>query len=132
MSKKKADLPPFSSYISGVCKMMESAVKDYSWNLDEVHRMEQLTQDYLHKLELDDIGYAERAKIATKLQGCRRMRRNYKDMVEVLEPLVMFLDSDKGRNMINLLREALGKTRKIESRMENRVYFPRVLKDDPI
>ena len=45
----------------------------------------------------------------------------------MLEPLVQFLESDKGKNLLNLMREALGKTRKVEERLETRTYVPRVL-----
>ena len=57
------------------------------------------------------------------------MRRGCKDTVEVLEPLVDFLESDKGKNFLNLLREVLGNTRKAERRTEARVYIPRVLEE---
>ena len=106
---------------------MENAQKDYAWNYDEVNRMDRLTQDYLHKLELDNLDYKERAKVATQLAHCRQQRRECKDTVEVLEPLVQFLESDKGKNLLNLMREALGKTRKVEERLETRTYVPRVL-----
>ena len=60
MSKKKVDLTPkFSDCISECCSMMENAKKDYDWNCAEVKRMEMLTQDYLHKLELDGLDYKE-------------------------------------------------------------------------
>lgn len=78
-------------------------------------------------MELDGLDYKERAKVATALAKCRQQRRNCKDTVEVLEPLVQFLESDKGKNLYNLVREALGKTRKVEERMETRKYVPRVL-----
>lgn len=124
---KKCSAPKFSSVISDFVKMMEDASKDYAWNYEEVNRMDRLTQDYLHKLELDNIAYKERAKIATQIAKCRQARRECKDTVEVLKPLVEFLESDRGKNLYNLVREALGKTRKVEERMETRVYFPRVL-----
>ena len=129
MPKKPPTIPPFSQNISAVCELMDAAVKDYAWSGDQVHRMDELTQDYLHKLELDGLDYSERAKVATKITKCRQLRRAHKDTCEILEPLVQFLNSDKGRNMINLLREALGKTRRAESRMENRTYYPRVLRE---
>lgn len=110
--------------------MMDNAVKDHAWSREEVNRMDRLTQDLLHQLELDGLDYGERAKVATKLMQCRQLRREHKDTVEILEPLVQFLDSDKGKNMMNLLREALGRTRKVEERMENRTYHPRVLNDN--
>lgn len=106
---------------------MDSAQKDYAWNYEQVGRLDRLTQDYLHKLELENLDYRERAKVATALANCRRQRRECKDTVEVLEPLVQFLESDKGKNLLNLVREALGKTRRVEERMETRTYVPRVL-----
>lgn len=131
MSNKRKSRPPqFSESISGFCRLMEDAKKDYTWNYNEVNRMDKLTQDYLHKLELDELDYKERAKIATQLTKCRKARRACKDTVEVLEPLVQFLESDKGKNLLNLVREALGKTRKVEERMETRTYIPRVLQSE--
>lgn len=131
MSKQqKNTAPQFSQLISSFCKLMEDAKSDYSWNFSEVNRMDRLTQDYLHKLELEDLDYKERAKVATQLAKCRQMRRACKDTVEVLEPLVQFLESDKGKNLLNLVRETLGKTRKVEERMETRTYVRRVLEDD--
>lgn len=131
MSKKQV-VPSFSHTISGVCKMMDDAIKEYNWSIDQLQKMDALTQDYLHKIELEDIGYAERAKIATKLQDCRRQRRAYKDTIEVLDPLVTWLDSDRGKSLYNLLREVLGKTRKAEERMKTRKYYTRVLNEEAI
>ena len=127
MAVKTEQMPKFSQAISASIMMMDFAVKDYVWSREQVGQMDKLTQDYLHALELDGLDYAERAKVATKLQQCRQLRRAHKDTAEILEPLVQFIESDKGKNMLNLLREALGKTRTAEGRMETRVYHPRVL-----
>lgn len=130
MSIKKQDKnPQFSTYISEFCNVLTKARGDYDWNKDEVNRLDRLTQDYLHKLELEGLSYNERAKVATRLARCRQLRRASKDTVEILEPLIQFLESDKGRGMINILREALGKTRKVEERMENRTYRYKVLEE---
>lgn len=120
----------FSEKISAVCKMLEQSVKDYEWSLSEVSRLEALQQDYLHMLELGGLKYAERAKVATKLSKCRIERRVNKDTAQTLEPLVQYMKSERGRQLLNLLREVLGKTRRIENRMQTRVYHPRVLSDD--
>ena len=129
---KKKRTKQLSPYISSVCRMMDDAVKDYEWNKSEVSRTDKLTQDYLHMLELNDLDYGKRAKLATQLKNCRQLRRWHKDTVEILEPLITYLESERGKNFVNLLREVLGKTRKAESRMENRVYYPRVLDVSPI
>lgn len=114
--------PSFSTYISDFCNMVNAAKSDYEWNREEVNRLDKLTQDYLHMLELDGLDYKERAKVATQISKTRQTRRASKDTTEILEPLIQFLDSDKGRNMMNLMREVLGKTRKVEERMSNRTY----------
>lgn len=125
--RNKCSAPRFSDAIGELIELLEDAKKDYYWNADEVNRLNGLQQDLLHKLELDGLKYGERAKVATKLMRCRKDRRESKDMVRVLEPLVKFLESDKGKNMINLMKEVLGKTRRVEKDMENRVYVPREL-----
>lgn len=121
MTRKKKS-PQFSACISNFCQMANQAIRDYEWNQTEVERLNRLTQDYLHKLELEDADCKERSKTATQLARCRQLRRQSKDTVEILEPFVTFLNSDKGRNVMNLMREALGKTRRVEERMVDRVY----------
>ena len=119
--------PQFSKTISDFCDFLTGAQHDYTWNYDMVGEMDRLTQDYLHALELDNLDYGERAKVATKLAQCRQERREHKDTVKILEPLVRYLDTEKGKQLFNLLREVLGKTRKVEEIMEIRTYHPRVL-----
>lgn len=123
---KKKESPAISERISVFCNFLDEAQKGYLYHSEQVHRLELLTQDYLHSLELDGLKYEERAKLATRLSRCRQERRQHKDMVQLLEPIVDFLESDKGKAGINQLREVLGKTRKVEKRMVERTYFPRV------
>lgn len=78
-------------------------------------------------MELDGLKYEERVKIAAQLAKCRQERREHKDTTMILEPLVQYLKTDRGRKLVNLLRKVLGKARKAEEKMENRVYYPRVL-----
>lgn len=124
---KQNERPKFSDTISAFLKLMDDVQKDYIYNSEQVTRMNKLTQDYLHSLELDGLDYKGRARVATQLTKTRQARRNHKDMVEVLEPIVLFLDSEKGKQLINLMREVLGKTRKVEGYLEHRRYIPRVL-----
>lgn len=125
-----SDKPQFSVCLSNFLNLITEAQRDYQWNYDEVNRLDRLTQDYLHQLELDGLDYRGRAKVATQIKDCRQLRRASKDTVEVLEPLMEFINSDKGKNLLNLLRETLGKTRRAEQNMETRSYRRRVLQDD--
>lgn len=126
----KNSKPQFSENIGNFCKMLEEVKQDYNWNYDEVNKLEKLTQDYLHKLEFGGLTYKERAKIATQLSICRQQRRASKDTVETLRPLIDFLESDKGKNFSNTLKDVLGQTRKIEEKMEYRTYRNRVLDEN--
>lgn len=125
-----SDKPQFSVCLSNFLNLITEAQRDYQWNYDEVNRLDRLTQDYLHQLELDGLDYRGRAKVATQIKDCRQLRRASKDTVEVLEPLMEFINSDKGKNLLNLLRETLGKTRRVEQYMETRSYRRKVLQED--
>ena len=123
----KAKCPQFSDCIREFCSIVAEAKQDYDWNREEVNRLDRLTQDYLHKLELEGLNYGERAKVATQLARCRQLRRESKDTVEILEPFIEFIESEKGKQTMNLMREALGRTRKVEDRMDTRTYRYKVL-----
>lgn len=127
MASKRITPPRFSQTLTDFCKLLETVQRDYTWNYNEVGRLDKLTQDYLHSLELDGLDYKQRAKVATQLKICRQERRRCKDTVELLEPCVQFLDSDRGKTFFNFMREVLGKTRRVEERTGMRMYAPRVL-----
>ena len=109
---------------------MAQAQRDYTWNEEQVAYFNGLQEDLLHQIELDNLNYKDRARVATQLMKCRQSRRESKDTVRALQPLVEFLDSDKGKQLANLMKEVLGRTRKVEKQMENRVYVPRVLYEE--
>ena len=77
MTTQKTENPKFSETISSFLTMMDNAVLDYEWNKAEITRMDQLTQDYLHKLELDleNMTRSQRATLSNQLAQCRRDRR---------------------------------------------------------
>ena len=68
---------------------------------------------------------AQRNKLATRYQKERIKRRVAKDELRVNEPLINFLDSDIGKQAYNQLTQVLGKIRKDEQRMKERVYEKR-------
>lgn len=130
MPKVKKQLPKFSGSIEAFLALMEQAQRDYTWNEEQVAYFNGLQEDLLHQIELNNLNYKNRARVATQIMKCRQSRRESKDTVRALQPLVEFLDSDKGRQLTNLMKEVLGRTRKVEKQMENRVYVPRVLNEE--
>lgn len=110
----------FLGFLSGV-------TEDYKHSQEEVRLLEELTQDYMHKLELQDHTYHERARIASALRQCRIDRRVHKDRITVLDPIVQCLTSDKGKLILSQLQQTLGAVRKAERSTQDRRYIPRVL-----
>lgn len=125
MSRKEEK--KFSEFLSEICKLFDEVPKEYDRHYSEIHTLDLLTQDYLHALELDGLLYEERAKVATKIMRSRKERRDHKDALEILQPLVDYLQTDYGKRALKMLREVLGKTRKVEDYHSVRSYRPKVL-----
>lgn len=81
------------------------------------------TQDILHSLELEKHSYHERARLATVLAGVRQRRRQAKDRMAVLAPVLDWVDGN--RPVVKSLERLLGDVRKMEKNAENRIYTPR-------
>ena len=116
-----------SEHISNFIKLMDKVRFDYQWNQEEMLRLDQLTQDYLHKLELQELTYHQLGKLAAELKQCRVDRRKAKEALAIMEPFLEFLDSDKGKMTRAQLDQTLGRVRKEEKKVENQCYTPRVM-----
>lgn len=125
MAEKKS-----SEYISEFLNFMSAAQKSYPFYIAEQEKQEKLTQDYLHSLELDGLKCDERSKIATKLAINRKDRRYYKDRVEELEPIVTFFADPQNKKVLDKLTQVLGAVRKQEAYHQDRVYIPKILKEN--
>ena len=97
----------------------------YPLALEEMHKEEKRTQDFLHAIEFEPHA-EERSKIATKMRASRIARRENKDIVEELEPIIDFLSVQSNKKAIDQLTQLLGRIRKVEKYHENRSYHPRV------
>jgi hypothetical protein len=94
-----------SEYITEFLSFIADAQSNYNFCLDEMHKQEQLTQDYLHSLELGELKCGERSKLATKLAINRKDRRYFKDRVEELEPIVTFFAEPSNKAVFNKLTQ---------------------------
>lgn len=120
----------FSEELSGFLKLLDKAKSDFEWNVEEEARLEALSQDYLHLIELQSSDNCDLAKVAEELRQCRIARREAKDAATLLQPMVDYLNSDKGKLLLSGLQQILGAIRKVEKNMQNRRYTPRVM--DPV
>ena len=114
-----------SQYIELFLDFLRNAEAEYVFNKDGEAEQDALTQDILHCLELESLGYHDRARLAAMLSESRKVRRKYKDAMEELTPVIQFIDQNK--KIINTMEQLLGAVRKQEKYHENRSYHPKVL-----
>lgn len=110
--------------IESFLNFLREAEELYKTSYDKVNELDKLTQDYLHDIELGDFDYKGRAKIATKLKETRQARRKCKDITIPLEPVKEWVQLHRGT--INELQQLLGKVRKEEKALNNRIYIRKV------
>lgn len=98
---------------------------EYKYAYDGVGEEEKISLDLLHELEFAK-DKQERNKVATKLQHCRKRRREYKDLLKRDEQLARFFEDPQKRKFLNELRKLLGSQRKEEDYLNGeRHYKPR-------
>lgn len=121
-----------SDKLSSFLELLSNSEKDLRFYEEEIICLNQLTQDYLHKLEFQELSDDQKLELINDLQTCRLSRREAKDGIQLLEPIVTFLMTDKGKMTVSQLQQILGKVRKAEKTIENRRYTPRILEEDNV
>lgn len=113
-----------SQYIKLFLDFLKKADSEFAWSTEKEREQNNLTQDILHCLELEELGYHERARLGKYLAEVRKERRKHKDALEELEPIIHFMHENK--KAINAMEQLLGAVRKQEKYHENRRYQPKV------
>lgn len=116
-----------SEGLSDFLNLLHSLPSKYRLAKEELDKQEALTQDYLHSLELNNLSYKQRCKIATKLSKNRKNRRIAKDELEELTPLYNYITDPANKKVFDKLTDILGETRKVEKYHSNRQYRNRII-----
>jgi len=119
---KAEDLKKFSAFINTFKSMYDEAYAN-------VNELDKLTQDYLHKLELNVNNYSERSKIATAIRDVRKDRRYWKDIVDCFQPMFELWATDTQRKTIMNLANTLGTANLKLNALSLRSYKPKVMKE---
>ena len=98
----------------------------YDYCVEMVETEQQITQDLLHAIEFSE-DYKERYRLSTQLHYNRQRRRQYKNAIAVLKPLVDFLNKEDSKKCINKLINVLGDARKAKQHETDKIYSPRIL-----
>ena len=100
----------------------------YDFCIEQIEREQLITQDLLHAIEFSD-NYKERYKYSTQLHYNRVRRREYKNAVAVLKPLVEFIRKEENKKVLNRLSNILGEARKAKKHINEKTYSPRILEE---
>lgn len=99
---------------------------EYQMSFDVVGTEDKRLQDLLHEIELSK-NAKEKNRAATKLKNSRKMRRENKDKVLMLESIVKFFEEPQNRKVLKQMEQLLGRQRKQEKMLlSERIYKPRV------
>lgn len=110
------ELEQFLDFVNNAESLMDQAIAGQQ-------EAEAETQDILHALELENHSYHEAASLARKLAKVRQTRRQEKDIVAQLAPVVEWLKENDVA--VRRLQRVLGELRKVERNTQNRFYTPR-------
>lgn len=111
----------YSKYIENFLIFIKDVQVDYNVNIEEENRNNDETQDLLHTLELTNLTYHQKAKIANKLIEVRQERRDFKNKELIITPIVEWINDNQ--DVIKKLQKLLGEVRKIESKCDNSSYL---------
>lgn len=118
-------LQTHSEVIESFLNYIRSQIEEYNLNLQGLDEEQKITQDILHKLELEKLEYKEQCKLMTILKKNRRNRRKYKDTIEELQPLIDFFNSSEGNKLLKKMNDVLGSIRRVENYHNRRIYIPK-------
>ena len=98
--------------IETIKDILKSIDDQYAWAWAENKYCDNKTQDLLHEMELLDNTYHQTAHLGVELSNIRRRRRDAKNLIELLGPIVSW--KKKWPAAITELNGVIGKMREAE------------------
>lgn len=122
----------YEEVISNFLKLTSNIESEYRIASELLEEQNQLTQDYLHKLELGKLNAVELTKVAKSIQDNRKERRKHKNDMEYAQIIVEFVQNPQIRDVLHQLEATLGKLRKMKKQRQYRVYRYRVIDEEDL
>lgn len=113
----------YSEQIENFLTFLRESQLAYKFFAEQEKKANEETQDLLHTLELCGNSYHDLARISKSLTNIRRTRRDAKNRIEQLQPIVDW--ADQNGKTVKELERILGIVRKAEKNVSNRIYTPR-------
>ncbi len=99
--------------------------EEFEVNLNRVKELDRQTQDILHSLEIENLSYHEKAKLAMKLEEIRKERRIHKDVVEQFQSMSNFFNGQNTIKTLKLFAEELRRMQRLNESRPKRTYKKR-------
>ena len=131
MNKKKEGQSP-SEIISAFLQLVNTATKEYEVAYEYMNEYDKELSDIVHKGELAGrkMKQNERAKAWTEMCHNREDRRYWKNKVDQYKPInELIVGCPELKKTIEQLKQVLGKVRKAEAYLDERVYKPKAKKN---
>jgi hypothetical protein len=117
--------------ITSILGIIDKTVNTYEANKKRVTELEGMSNDLIHEVSIGKKrGVVEGYKLYEQLRDVLVERYEKRDGCDELEPLYNFFTSNK--NIRNDLNRVLTETQKVNKRLENRTYVPRVLDEEEL
>lgn len=110
----------YSETMQAFLLLVQRAKECYPAEEENVVFCDNQTQDILHELELVPHSASQIMKLAKQLSATRQERRLSKNNLELLHPIVEWVN--KHKNAINDLKDALAEVAIKEEALQNREY----------
>lgn len=124
-----ADVPQVSTTVKCFFDFLDAANMAYECAKSALSVEDKRAVDLIHMIEFES-DYNERGQICTQLHDSRLVRRNNKDILEELYPIVKWMSDAQHVKALSDLSAAINEMEKIEKRRGNRCYKFRVLDID--
>ena len=99
--------------------------EEFEANFNKVKELDRQTQDILHSLEIENLSYHEKARLAIKLEEIRKLRRMHKDVVEQFQSMNNFFNGQNTIKTLKLFADELRRIQRLNENRPNRTYRKR-------
>lgn len=123
--KQKDEFELYEQLGYDILKTLQSIKTKFSDTFKKVRDYDKQQSDLIHKLELEDLSYHEKAHIALELEKNRKERRKFKDSNEVLIGMNNLLNDTNNEKAIIYFAKELIRIKKLQEGQTNRTYVQR-------
>lgn len=123
--KQKDEFELYEQLGYDILKTLQSIKTKFSDTFKKVRDYDKQQSDLIHKLELEDLSYHEKAHIALELEKNRKERRKFKDSNEVLIGMNNLLNDINNEKAIIYFAKELIRIKKLQEGQINRTYVQR-------